>query len=72
MNLYKLFVDLLPSEPQVVGNIIATTDGTATIQLPDGGIVQARGDGAVGDRVFVKGGVIEGAAPNLPFESIDV
>jgi hypothetical protein len=38
-----------------------------TVQLPGGGVLQARGDAAVGDRVFVRDGLIEGPAPALTY-----
>ena len=42
------------------------------MQLPGGGVLQARGDAAVSDRVFVRDGVIEGLAPALAIVSIDI
>lgn len=72
MNPYKLLRDLLPDAPLLVGTVTAAGNGTATIQLPDGGTVQGRGSATVGQRVFVRDGVIEGPAPSLPVELIDV
>ena len=43
-----------------------------TVQLPGGGTVRARGSAAVGDRVFVRDGVLEAVAPNLPLEIIEI
>jgi hypothetical protein len=71
-NPYALFKKLLPNAPLEVGDVIAFNDGTATIELPDGGLVQARGDVDIGDRVFVRNGVIEGDAPDLTVEFIEV
>jgi len=42
------------------------------VQLPGGGVLQARGAAVVGDHVFVRDGLIEGLAPSLPIVSIDV
>lgn len=66
MNLFKKFLDLIPDPPLLVGDVVAFADGVATIEEPGGGRSQARGTAAVGDRVFFRDGVIEGAAPALP------
>lgn len=72
MNAYKLLKNLLPDPPLLVGNVTAVSNGTVTVTLPDGGIVQARGDGTVGTKVFVRDGAVEGDAPNLTIELIEV
>lgn len=71
-NLFARFKRLLPDPPLMVGEIIAIADGTATVELPGGGLLKARGDGSVGDKVFVRDGVIESQAPSLPIEIIEV
>ncbi len=72
MNPFKALKDLLPDAPLQVGDVTAIVDGTATVELPGGGTVQARGDVTVGDRVFVRDGLIEGPAPLLTVVLIDV
>ena len=49
-----------------------TGAGVATVQLPGGATLRARGDAAVADVVFVRDGVIEGPAPALTLVTIDV
>jgi len=71
-NIYRALLGLLPGRPLMVGTITSITGGVATIALPGGGTMQARGDGAVSDLVFFRDGVIEGTAPALPIEVIDV
>lgn len=71
-NVYTQLIRLLPNAPLQVGQVIAVDGGVATIELPGGGRVQARGDAAVGQRVFCRDGVIEGAAPDMPFVSITI
>lgn len=71
-NPYKLLRDLLPQPPLQVGTVTAFADGGATLQLPGGGIAKARGNAAVNDHVFFRNEVIEGPAPNLPVEVIEV
>ena len=71
-NIYRVFLDLMPGRPLQVGTITATDGDIATVELPGGGLLTARGSGAVGDTVFVRDGVIEGEAPALPNEIIEV
>lgn len=71
-NLYAQFLRLIPNPPLQVGQVIAVDGGVATIELPGGGRVQARGDAAAGQRVFCRDGVIEGDAPDMPFVAITI
>jgi len=71
-NLYTEFRRLIPSAPLLVGTITAVDTGGATVQLPDGAYVRARGEGGVNDRLFVRDGVIEGPAPVLTDVIIEV
>jgi len=72
VNPYKMLKSLLPDPPLLAGTVIAAANGTCIVALPDGGTVQARGDAQVSDRVFVRDGAIEGPAPALPIEVIEV
>lgn len=71
-NLFKRLKALLPDPPLQVGDVIGFADGVATIELPGGGLVTARGEATIGDRVFFRNGAIEGDAPSLPIEVIEV
>lgn len=71
-NLYRRFLDLLPQRPLQVGDVTQYEGGVATVTLLGGGVIRARGEAQVGDRVFVRDGVIEGQAPDLPVEAIEV
>lgn len=64
-NVYRDFIDLLPPRPLQVGTVLSISGDVSTIQLPSGGILQARGQATVGQHVFVRDGLIEGTAPNL-------
>ena len=66
------FQALLPARPLQVGTVIAVTGETATVELPGGGRLQARGQATVGARVFVRDGAIEGGAPNLTYVEAEV
>jgi len=71
-NLYREFQRLFPAAPLQVGTVSAVIGGVATVELPGGGTLQARGEATVGQRFFVRDGAIEGAAPVLPVVLIDV
>ena len=71
-NPYKRLIGLLPTTPLQVGDVTAVSGGVATVQLPGGGFLTARGSAAVGQRLFVRDGVIEGLAPNLTVVTIEV
>ena len=66
-NPYRVFMDLLPARPLQVGTVAAVDGDVATITMPGGGTLQARGQASVGQRVFVRDGVIEGEAPTLTY-----
>lgn len=71
-NAFRTLQDLIGNPPLQVGDVSSVSDGLATITLPGGGQVLARGAATVGARVFVQGGVIQGAAPALSIELIEV
>lgn len=71
-NPYTRFLALLPPRPQVVGTVSAVSGSVATVTLEGGGQLQARGQVTVGDRVFVRDGLIEGEAPALTYISAEV
>ena len=64
-NAYSRLLNLLPKAPLEIGTVLYSADGVATVQLPGGGIVKARGVAADDAVVYVKSGAIEGPAPNL-------
>lgn len=71
-NIYRQFLDLLPQRPLQVATVTAVSGEACTVELPGGGVLQVRGTAAVGDQVFVRDGVIEGAAPALPVVVIEI
>lgn len=72
INPFKRLLALIPAPPLQAGDVVEIADGMATIELPGGGLIRARGDAAVSDRVFVRNGLIEGPAPDLPIEIIEI
>ena len=71
-NVYKKFKSLIPDAPLLVGDVLSISGGVAIVELPDGSQVTARGAATVGSRVFVRDGAIEGTAPTLTVEIIEV
>lgn len=71
-NPYKRLLGLLPTYPLTVGEVISSVDGKVIVELPGGGRLTARGEGTVGTNVFVRDGVVEGPAPALTIEVIEV
>lgn len=72
MNLYATFKELTRPARLEIGTVLSLADGTADVELLGGGVIHARGTASVGAKVFVRNGVIEGPAPNLPVYNITV
>jgi hypothetical protein len=72
LNAFKDLMALLPSDPLQVGDVVAVDLGVVTVELPGGGRITARGSASIGQRVFVRGGAIDGDAPDLPFDDIEI
>lgn len=62
-NPYAAFRRLLPQRPLEIGTVTYADATGCTVELPGGGLLRVRGSAAVGDSVFVRDGLIEGAAP---------
>lgn len=71
-NIYEQFRRLIPEPPLQAGTVVGVGAGVVTVELPDGGLIRARGDALVGQRVFVRDDVIEGVAPDLMLEIIEI
>lgn len=75
INLFRRLQELLPSDPQLSGQITGSLgDGRVRIELPGGGALDALNPSglAVGAWVYVKGGAIIGEAPDLPYVLIEI
>ena len=73
-NLHRALRELLPEAPLLVASVVAiNADNTVTVTFPGGTRQRVRGrDATVGGNVFVRSGVIEGAAPALTALTIEV
>lgn len=71
-NLLTQLKEILGSPPLLVGTVAAVDGEIVKVQLPGTGVVSARGSAQLGDKVYVRDGVIEGPAPDLPIHTIEV
>lgn len=71
-NLYTQFRNLFPDPRLQIGTVTSINTGSVTVELPDGGILRARGSADVGDNVYVRDGVVEGIAPDLTIVEIEI
>lgn len=71
-NVFRAFLDLVPDPPRQVAKVVQVDGDLITVELPSGGRLPVIGTAAEGDSVFVRDGVIEGAAPELPVVLITV
>lgn len=74
-NIYRALLDLLPDAPLQVATVTAINagQGTSTVTWPGGSTQTVRGTGvAVASKAFIRDGVIEGAAPDLTLEIIEI
>lgn len=74
-NAYRLLRELLPEAPLQVAEVLAVhaATGDSTVTWPGGSQQRVRGTSvAAGLPVFVRNGVIEGAAPALTPLDIDI
>ena len=68
LNPYAVFLDLLPKRPRMVGVVETVSGDAVSIVLEGGGgRVQAIGKATVGQRIYVRDGLVEGEAPNLTY-----
>ena len=73
-NIYRALIDLLPQTPLMVATVQSVDiNGTSTVEFSGGGTAVVRGTSiGVGGKCFVRNGLIEGAAPDLPLVEIEV
>ena len=71
-NVYEQFLQLLPDAPLQVGTVIEVGTGVLSVRLPGGGVTRARGNAALGQKVFVRDAVLEAIAPDLTREIIEI
>ena len=72
-NVYRALRELLPEPPLLVATVAASYTNETLVTFPGGAQQRVRGSGfSVGSKVFIRNGVIEGQAPSLTVETVDV
>lgn len=71
-NLYKRLRSLLPESPLLIGTVTGINATEVYLTLPDGSSLKARGEATVGQKVYVRDGLIEGLAPDLTVVTLSV
>ena len=71
-NLYRQFARLFAPDPLLVGTVVGANAAGVIVRLPDGSLIPARGTASGGQKVFVRGGAIEGTAPDLALVEVEV
>ena len=74
-NLYRALRELLPEAPLQVATVVAVhaATGESTVEWPGGSQQRVRGTSvAEPNQAFVRDGVIEGPAPVLTLEFIEI
>lgn len=71
-NLYEQFRQLIPDPPVQAGTVVNVGSGVVTVALPGGGLIKARGAAALGQMVFVRDDAVQGVAPSLTLEIIEI
>lgn len=71
-NLYEQFRQLIPDPPLQAGTVVGVGTGVVTVAMPGGGLIKARGSAAIGQNVFVRDDAVEGIAPALMLELIEI
>jgi hypothetical protein len=71
-NVWALFKELLPRDPLLIGTLTSTDGTTSVMTLIDGGVVSVRGTGTVSGKYYIRGGRIEGEAPDMTAQEVVV
>lgn len=74
-NLYRALMELIPDAPLQIATVasINATEKTSIITWPGGDMQTVRGVNVpVGNQAFIRDGIIEGEAPSLTFETIEI
>lgn len=70
-NVFTRFKKLIPTQPLLVGDVVAIDGTSVVIEEFGGGRVVVRGEAVLGTRVYFRNGVVEGEAPDLPIEAVE-
>ena len=74
-NIFRQLLELLPLSPLMVATVqsVDVSNGTSVVAFDGSGTAVVRGVSVgMGGKCFVRNGLIEGAAPDLPLVEIEV
>lgn len=71
-NLWRRLKQLIPDAPLLVGTVDSISSYGAVVLLPDGAPIAVRGAATLGQKVFIRDGLIEGLAPSLTDVLIEI
>lgn len=71
-HLYEQFRQLIADPPSRAGTVVGISTGSVDVALPGGGLIHSRGGASVVQKVFERDDVIEGGAPSLTLEIIEI
>jgi|GEM_PF-1335823 len=73
-SIFREFIGLLPKDPLLIITIFEhNADGTSTVELPNGCLIKACGQSvSLDSQAFVQFGQIQGEAPELSVEVIEI
>ena len=69
-NTLARFKRMTANEPLLIATLSSTNGNTSVMTLIDGGVLNVRGTGSIGGNYYIRSGMIEGQAPNLPLNNI--
>ena len=65
-NIFLQLKELLAPGRVQIATVVYCANGSTIVELPGAGQVRVRGEAAVGAKVFIQDGVVQGPAPDLP------
>lgn len=74
-SFWQRFLDILPAPARYIATVVdSPSAGRYTVQLPGGAVVSVKGAAgySAAAKVFITNGVIDGLAPSLTVEEIEV
>jgi hypothetical protein len=71
-NIFKAFVNMIPSDPLLVGTVSLVLTDMCNVDLVGGGTIRVSGTASLGDKVFIRGGIIIDSAPDLPSVNVTI
>jgi len=72
MNPFNKLLEILPSTRVDVGTVMAVYTDGVLVTLQGGGTTRVRGSANVGAHVYIRDGAIEGPAPALAGDTLEV